>query len=77
MDLIAAARVRPSRKPGWKTTGSAPAALAIPAEWSSIPTAIRCFLSRSTWPMKPAIGACTERAIFASRARRRTRAAQS
>ena len=75
--VLAAARVRPSRKPGWKTTGSAPAALAIPAEWSSIPTAMRCFLSRSTWPMKPAIGACTDRAIFSSRARLPNSAAHS
>ena len=42
--------------------------LAIPAEWSSIPTAIACFLSRSTWPMNPAIGACTESAIRRRRA---------
>jgi len=47
-EAMVASRSRPSRKPGWKTTSSAPAALAIPAEWSSIPTAIRCFLSRST-----------------------------
>ncbi len=77
IDLIAAARVRPSRKPGWKTTGSAPAALAIPAEWSSIPIAMFSFLPRSAWPMKPAIGAWTERAIFASLARWPNSAAQS
>ena len=65
---IASLRVRPSRKPGWKTTSSAPAATATPAEWSSIPIAMRCFLSRSTWPMNPAIGAWTESTIPASRA---------
>jgi hypothetical protein len=31
-ESIAAARSRPSRKPGWKTTTSAPAAFAMPAE---------------------------------------------
>ena len=45
------------QEPGWKTTTSAPAAFAIPAEWSSIPTAMFSFLPRSAWPMKPAIGA--------------------
>ena len=44
---IAASRVRPSRKPGGKTTTSAPAAFAIPAEWSSIPTAMVSFFPRS------------------------------
>ena len=53
----AASRFRPSRKPGWKTTSSAPHATATPAEWSSIPVAMLYFLSRSRWPMKPAIGA--------------------
>jgi hypothetical protein len=42
---------------------------------TSIPTAIRCFLSRSTWPMKPAIGACTDKAMSASRASRPKRSA--
>ena len=64
----AASRSRPSRKPGWKTTSSAPQATATPAEWSSIPVAMLYFLSRSRWPMKPAIGAWTERATSASRA---------
>ena len=50
------------------TTSSAPQAAATPAEWSSIPIAIRCFLSRSTCPRKPASGACTESTIPASRA---------
>ena len=50
------------------TTSSAPQATATPAEWSSIPIAIRCFLSRSTWPRNPASGACTDSAIPASRA---------
>ena len=67
-ESIASSRVRPSRKPGWKTTTSAPAAFAIPAEWSSIPTAMFSFLPRSAWPMKPAIGACTESTIPCSRA---------
>ena len=67
-DATVCFRVRPSRKPGWKTTGSAPATFAIPAEWSSIPVAIPCLRSRSTWPMKPAIGACTESAIRRLRA---------
>jgi len=67
-EAIVCLRVRPRRKPGWKTTGPAPAAFAIPAEWSSIPVAIPCLRSRSTWPMKPAIGACTESAIFRLRA---------
>ena len=64
-ESIASSRVRPSRKPGWKTTTSAPAAFAIPAEWSSIPTAMFSFLPRSACPMKPAIGACTESAMSA------------
>ena len=67
-ESIASSRVRPSRNPGWKTTASAPAALAMPAEWSSIPTAMFSFLPRSAWPMKPAIGACTDRAMSCSRA---------
>ena len=44
------------------------ATLAIPAEWSSIPVAIPCLRSRSTWPMNPAIGACTDSAIRRLRA---------
>ena len=46
-ESIASSRVRPSRKPGWMTTGAAPAARAIPAEWSSIPIAMFSFLPRS------------------------------
>ena len=69
--------VRPSRKPGWKTTGAAPHAAAIPAEWSSIPTAMLYFLPRSAWPMKPASGACSERAIPAFRAASPRRPAHS
>jgi hypothetical protein len=41
-----------------------------------MPTAIRCFLSRSTWPMKPAIGAWTDSAMSASRAISPKRSAQ-
>jgi len=77
IESIASSRVRSSRKPGWKTTSSAPAALAIPAEWSSIPVAMFSFLPRSAWPMKPAIGACTDRTIFALRASLPNSAAQS
>ncbi len=76
-ESIASSRVRPSRKPGWKTTGSAPAARAIPAEWSSIPTAMLSFLPRSAWPMKPAIGACIESAMSCSRASSPEASAQS
>ena len=59
------------------TTGAAPAARAIPAEWSSIPIAMFSFLPRSAWPMKPASGACIERAMSFSRASSPRRAAQS
>ena len=45
-----------------------PQATAIPAEWSSIPTAMLNFLPRSRWPMNPAIGAWTESTMPASRA---------
>ena len=41
-------------------------ATAMPAEWSSIPTAIRYFLSRSRCPRKAGMGACRERAMSAS-----------
>ena len=61
---------RPSRSPpracgragsrGGRRRARRPAAFAIPAEWSSMPTAMFSFLPRSAWPMKPAIGACTE-----------------
>ena len=74
-ESIASSRVRLSRKPGWKTTTSAPAAFAMPAEWSSIPTAMFSFFPRSACPMKPAIGACTERAMSCSRASSPNRAA--
>jgi len=77
IESIAAARSRPSRNPGWKTTSSAPAALATPAEWSSIQIAMFSFLPRSACPMKPAIGACTDRVTFAVRASSPNSAAQS
>ena len=54
----------------------APAALAMPAEWSSIPTAMFSFFPRSAWPMKPAIGAWTERTMSAARASSPKRSAQ-
>ena len=60
---------RPSRKPGWKTTSSAPLAATIPALRSSAPTAdvnLRPLASRC--PMKPKSGACTESAMSFSRA---------
>ena len=76
-ESIASSRVRPSRNPGWNTTTSAPAAFAIPAEWSSIPTAMFSFFPRSAWPMKPAIGACTDSATSASRASSPNRSANS
>ena len=67
--------------PGWKTITSAPAAFARPAVWSSMPSAILNFFSRSTWPMNAASGACTESddvvrpaAPRRARARRRSRA---
>ena len=67
---------RPRRNPGWKTTSSAPPACAIPAVWSSIPSARLYFASRSRCPRNAASGACTESAIPARgrsrRARRRT-----
>ena len=47
---------------------SAPAAFAIPAEWSSMPDGHPLLLVALDWPMKPAIGACTESAILALRA---------
>ena len=52
------------------------AAFAIPAEWSSIPTAMLSLRPRSACPMNPAIGACTERAIPCSRASPPKRSAQ-
>ena len=39
----ACSRVAAEQNPGWKTTTSAPAAVAIPAVWSSIPSACLCF----------------------------------
>ena len=48
---------------------------AMPAEWSSIPSAMLNFLSRSAWPMKPASGACTESAMSGSRASSPSRSA--
>ncbi len=69
--------VRPSRKPGWKTTGSAPHAAAIPAEWSSMPIAMLYFLPSSAWPMKPASGACSDRAIPTSLAASPSRSAHA
>ena len=47
------ARTPGAGTPGWKTTTSAPAALAIPAEWSSILTAMFSFFPRSACPMNP------------------------
>ena len=66
-ERLLARRGRAGSRGGGRRASRRPAT-ATPAEWSSIPIAMRCFLSRSTWPMNPASGACTERTIFASRA---------
>ncbi len=66
---------RPSQKPGWMTTISAPAAAAIPAVRSSAPSAIFDFFA-SGWPGKAKSGACTESATSASRASSPRRSAQ-
>ena len=70
-DAMASSRSRPRRKPGWKTTTSAPHAAAMPALRSSAPTAdenLRPLASRC--PMKPKRGACTDSAMSAVRRRR-------
>ena len=54
--------------PGGRRPARRPPPSAIPAEWSSMPTAMFSFLPRSAWPMNPAIGACTESAMSCSRA---------
>ncbi len=66
---IESSRLRPSRKPGWKTTTSAPDAVAIPALRSSAPRAddhLRPLASRC--PTQPKRGACTDSATSCSRA---------
>ena len=77
IDLIAAARVRPSRKPGWKTTGSAPAAFAIPAEWSSIPIAMLQLLAALGVSHEAGDRRVDRQGDLGLLASRRTRSAQS
>ncbi len=55
-------RSRPSQKPGWMTTTSAPHAAASPALRSRAPRAIFAFFS-SGWPGKAKSGAWTESAM--------------
>ena len=66
--------VRPSQKPGWMTTTSAPAAAAIPAVRSSAPSAIFDFFA-SGWPGNANRGACTESAMSCARASSPSRSA--
>ena len=73
---IASSRLRPSRKPGWKTTTSAPHAAAIPALRSSAPSADDHFRPlASRCPTQPKSGACTESATSCSRASSPSRSA--
>ena len=68
-ESIASSRLRPSRKPGWKTTTSAPQAAAIPALRSRAPSAddhLRPLASRC--PTHPNSGAWTDSATSFSRA---------
>ena len=71
---IVCSGVRPSQKPGWMTTTSAPAAAAIPAVRSSAPSAIFDFFS-SGWPGNANSGACTESAMSSARASSPSRSA--
>ena len=69
-------RLRPSRNPGWKTTSSAPHAVAIPALRSSAPSADDHFRPlASRCPTQPKSGACTDSARSCSRASSPSRSA--
>ena len=73
---IESSRLRPRRKPGWKTTTSAPDAAAIPALRSSAPSAddhLRPLASRC--PTQPKRGACTDNATSFSLASSPSRSA--
>ena len=73
----ASSRVRPSRKPGWKTTGAAPRGFRDPGRMVEHADRHVQLLAALGVAHEPASGACTESAISASRASSPKRAAKS